>query len=82
MSDFWGAFNIYNIWQIRLQLTSLNDLWDSVVHLSGLNKIFVLSVLTVVFWVRWNEQNRVIFSHHSVLSFNTFILKMINYLHI
>jgi zinc-binding in reverse transcriptase len=82
MSDFLGAFNICNIHQIRMQLTSLNDLWDSALHLSGLDRIFALSVLAMVFWVRWNKHNRVIFSHHSVLSFNAFILKVTNYLHI
>jgi zinc-binding in reverse transcriptase len=49
MSDFWGAFNICNIQQIRLKLTSLNDLWDSALHLSGLDRRFTLSVIAVIF---------------------------------
>jgi hypothetical protein len=80
--DFWETFNNSNIHHIRLQLTSINDLWDSAVHLSGLARKFALSVIGVVFWVRWNEWNRVIFSNHTIISFNAFVLKVVNYLNI
>jgi hypothetical protein len=36
MFGFWEAFNTYNIYHIRLNLSSITDLWDSVVHLSSL----------------------------------------------
>jgi zinc-binding in reverse transcriptase len=82
MFDFWCAFNTCNIHKVKLQLTLLSDLWDSALQLSGLDRGFALSVLVVIFWVRWNERNRMIFSHHIVLSFNAFILKVVNFLHI
>jgi hypothetical protein len=82
MFDFWCAFNTCNIHNVTLQLTSVYVLWDSASQLSGIDRRFTLSVMAVVFWVRWNERNKVIFSNHSVLSFNAFILKVVNFFHI
>jgi hypothetical protein len=42
MSDFWEEFNNYNIHHIRLNLTLINNLWDSAVHLPGLARTFVI----------------------------------------
>jgi hypothetical protein len=52
MFDFWCAFNTCNIHKIKLQLTSLTDLWDFALQLTGLDRKFALSVLAVVSWVR------------------------------
>jgi zinc-binding in reverse transcriptase len=73
--DFWCAFNTYNIHKVKLQLTLISDLWDSALQLSGLDRRFALSVLAVIFWVRWNEHNIMIFSNHSVLSLILLFLK-------
>jgi hypothetical protein len=29
-----------------------------------------------IFWVRWNERNKLIFQQHSMISFNDFVLKV------
>jgi hypothetical protein len=80
--DFWCAFNTYNIHKVKLQLTSISDLWDSALQLSRLDRRFAFYVLAMVFWVRWNERNMMIFSNHSVLSLILLFLKWQFFLYI
>jgi zinc-binding in reverse transcriptase len=79
MLDFCFAFNEYNSRNVNLNLSFISDLWDPTMQLSGLDLHCALSIITVVCWVRWNERNRVIFSHLGALSFNVFILKVTNF---
>jgi hypothetical protein len=77
--DFRCTFNECNSINVHLKLSFISDLWDLALQLTRLDRQFILSIIAVICWVRWNERNIVIFSHLSALSFNVFIFKMVNF---
>jgi hypothetical protein len=42
----------------------------------GSTRLLILSLISVIFWIRWNERNRVMFSQSEMMSFNSFVLKV------
>jgi hypothetical protein len=76
MHDFWDSFNLHNNYSFHVPLTSVGNIWNYECSLLKLQKILFLSLYSVVLWVRWNERNKAIFQHHSLMSFNAFVIKV------
>jgi hypothetical protein len=76
MYDFWHSFNIHNTSLFRVPLTSVGNIWDYGCSFTEIAKNVILSLYSVVLWVRWNERNKLIFQQHSMMFFNDFVLKV------
>jgi hypothetical protein len=51
-------------------------MWEYGCSLRGSTRLLILSLISVIFWIRWNERNQMIFSQLEMMFFNSFILKV------
>jgi hypothetical protein len=56
-----GLLSLHLRRHISSSLNSITDIWMSAGDLSGSNKLYALSFILVVFWIRWNDHNGTIF---------------------
>jgi hypothetical protein len=76
MQDFLTSFNNLNDRQFQLSLDSVIDMWLSAGALVGSDNSYALSLVSVVFWIHWNDHNWAFFSHLTAPTFNALIMKI------
>lgn len=67
---FWVQFNLYNPWGCLLDLSSVNNLWDSMEILPRDDKLSIQSLFCAYIWVIWTNRNKVIFNDIIGLTYN------------